>query len=212
MWCSGAGLKPLKHGICWQEASLQLWDPFFLMPLRVLVNICWYDQARAQQGDVLCCGTGEGAGTMISVGRKGRENPTNEGLIDSNTQPMGPKHEKIVLPWACGKKESILIIQNPPWHPSSSNRSSRHMRSSSNSSSRSSTHTNYSDVFISPWGGAWGKAVFMTLRFPSPVCRGSFRILSNVVPSEEWLTVFPQRLVPFRPFNPILSQNKSIWT
>lgn len=60
-------------------ASLQLWGPFFLLPLRVLVNICWCDQARAQWGDILCCGAGEGVGTMISAGRKGRENLTNEG-------------------------------------------------------------------------------------------------------------------------------------
>lgn len=123
---------------------LQLRGPFFLLPLRVLVNMCWCDQARAQRGDILCWGAGEGAGTMISAGRKGRENPTSEGLIDSNTQPMWPKHEKIVLPWACQKKKkSTLIIQNPPWHPSTS----------------SSTHMNYSDMLISTCGGAWGKAL-----------------------------------------------------
>lgn len=85
-------------------APLQLRGPFFLLPFRVLVNMCWCDQERAQWGDILCWGAGEGAGTMISAGRKGRENPTNEGLIDSNTQPMWPWENSVAFSLSKRKK------------------------------------------------------------------------------------------------------------
>lgn len=118
---------------------------------------------------------------MISAGRKGRENPTNEGLIDSNTQPMWPWENSVAL--SLSKKKKHFDHSKPSLIP-------QHQQQH--------THELQWCAYFYLWWSLGQGPFRMTLHFTSPVCRGSFRILSKAVLSEERLS-FPKDWFPFVP-------------